>query len=191
MRKKAAIELSANFIVVIVISIVILSAGLIIFTKFLGGGKTYVDTIEDQTKSQLRSLMTANNDKLALYKNSITLNGKGSDIVTLGVTNVLGNASYFKFSVKSVKYYIDLNNEIDITNTHGWQFGQDKNIYSNSNGTLGIVRATEQAYKNILVKMPKDAQSGNYIVTFLVQSCDQNYTSCVDYGVTKLYINKP
>ena len=65
--KRGAIELSANFLVIIIISIVVLAGGLTLFFKLKDSTQKYVNDLDSQTQDKLKSMMLSNNYRVAVY----------------------------------------------------------------------------------------------------------------------------
>jgi len=204
--KRAAIELSANFIVVIVISIVILAGGLTLFYKLRDNAQSYVDAIDSQTDDQLKSMMLSNNYKVAIYPNDITLDNGESQMIGIGVMNDgdseanFGiNPSYcnndppdsafclgvFCDSISYLSYFASPESDPLSVNTRNW-FCPTKKYCSGSSCVLssgfepnkgfGLVAPKTQINKGILVTMPKNAAAGQYVLTLRIQKCSSSCT---------------
>ena len=87
-HRKGAIELSANFIVVIIISFVILVGGISIFFKLKASAQNYVDTVDKQTQDNIKSIMLSNNYRVAVYPRDLTLKSGDGEQVGIGITNI-------------------------------------------------------------------------------------------------------
>ncbi len=180
-NKKAAIELSMNFLVVIIISIVIVGLGMILFFNLKGNAEDYKDTIDQQTQEQLKALMLNNNYKVAVYPNQLTIdNGKG-EMVGLGIKNEFNEKREFTIELISVKYYETSDSTADDIDT--WNVNEQTNeiqFYQPS-----FIKPKEQKTTGILIKMPSNAVSGEYVVTLKILEGSK------DYGVVKIYIINP
>jgi hypothetical protein len=86
-QKKAAIELSLNFIVFIIIAIAILILGIFIFTQIFGEGKEITGKVSEDVEARLNTLLITGNEKTIIPGTFKTV-GKG-DIATfaLGIKN--------------------------------------------------------------------------------------------------------
>lgn len=192
MNRKGAIEFSANVLVVIIISCVILALGLMLFFNLKSNSQNYVDTIEDQTAQQLKALMLSDNTRVAIYPNDITVSPGKSVMTTIGVTNSMQNQQNF-FSQDtdemSVLYYSTPQSEPVVVTSRfkGAIVGGSNNL------EFGSIPAGEQEYKNLLIRMPKNLQKGQYVVTINIinsstSTCSQ---SCTTYAKVKLYLQVP
>jgi len=87
MQKKAAIELSLNFIVFIIIAVVILILGIFIFTQIFGEGKEITGKVSEDVEARLNTLLITGNEKVIIPRTFKTV-GRG-DIATfaLGIKN--------------------------------------------------------------------------------------------------------
>lgn len=178
-NKKAAIELSMNFLVVIIISIVIVGLGLILFFSMKDKATDLKDSLDQQTEDQLKAMMLQNNYKVAVYPNQLTLDNGKSQLVGLGITNEFNTPKTFTIT-HSVKYYID--SETDgappnpswIKNTDVQFEKEEVEINPKDQKTVGI-----------LIKMPSGAASGEYVVTLNITQTN------INYGVVKIYIVNP
>lgn len=86
-NKQAAIELSMNFLVVIIISLVILAGGISLLYKFIASGEDTIIGIDDQTRMQIEQLLD-DGSVVAMPYAAKTLK-RGEDFVFgLGVLNI-------------------------------------------------------------------------------------------------------
>ncbi|GIU69622.1 MAG: hypothetical protein KatS3mg002_0858 [Candidatus Woesearchaeota archaeon] len=201
MRKKAAIELSANVILIVIISSVIVVSGLMLFFNLKGQAEKYTESIEQQTQEQLRALMLSDNSRVAIYPNELIIPRGKSKMTTVGVTNNLDTRQTFQSSnvrLWNVFYYSSPNSPEQIIQHN--QAVDKYNFYkifitTKSSGNqfinFGYINPGEQEYKNILVKVPKEWDKGQYIVTITIQNSSnvcQSTSGCTVYGLAKLYI---
>ena len=79
-----------------------------------------------------------------------------------------------------------------MTGLDGWSLGDGMNLQINNGGYFGKINVKDQVTKGLLVKMPKDAKNGQYIITLSVynQSVGWGYTQ-PKYGIIKLYVTTP
>lgn len=217
MNKKAAIEFSANVIVIIIISSVILALGLMLFFNLKGQAEKYTERVEQQTQEQLQALMFNDNSRVAIYPNDLTIQPGKSQMTTLGVTNSVGNRQTFQTpTVEKWKVtYFATPESSPQSVTHANNPNPNNPLQANFinvfvvSQTLGnsimnfeYINPGDQKFKNILVKIPKNWQKGQYIVSINVSNQTDpqsgvpgspctNRNMCPYYGLTKLYINVP
>lgn len=201
MNKKAAIEFSANTILVIVISTVILGLGLMLFFNLKSQAEKYTDSIEQQTAEQLKALMLNQNSKIAVYPNDLTISTGKNAMTTMGVNNILDNTQIFQSAAvtnwKVTYFEKPESNGVAIThriNPTSNLEGNFKEIfitgYNTDYANFGSIKPGEQTFRNILIKIPKNWKKGQYLVTInIYNSTSTNFLpSSPPYGVTNLYL---
>ena len=107
MRKKAAIELSVSFIIVLIISIVIFSMGIYLANKFFSHGQGMIFTFDERTMQEIENLLDDGSRVVIPFNNKVIHNGE-SDTFGIGVLNI-GNSDkpYFKIRIKWTKAVLD------------------------------------------------------------------------------------
>jgi hypothetical protein len=174
MNKRAAIELSANFLVIIIISIVILAAGITLFFKLKGNAQAYVDKLDSQTEDRIKSMMLSSDQRVIVYPGSISLSPNDAKLVGLGIMNI--NTDDRKFTVDiTVKHYATADATSD---------SPSGTFYDIAPGDISIP-ANTQVVKGILLRMPKDASKGEYVYTITVT--DITTLPETSYGVVQVY----
>lgn len=208
MNRRAAIELSANVIMIMVISSVILGLGLMLFFNLKGQAERYTDTIEQQTAEQLQALMLNDNSRVAIYPNDLTIQPGKSQMTTVAVQNMLDGEFYFSspaVTAMNVTWFtsptsdpqkIDPVYPLPLNNPNAWWKNSNAIIVSNTGVqnylNLGKINPGEQGFKNILIKMPKTAKQGQYVITINIRySPGTACNDCPTYGLVKLYITVP
>ena len=182
--KKAAIELSLNFIVIIIISAVIMAMGVGIVTKFVIKGQEIVDELDANAKRQISSRLQQGERVVILDKNVKLTKGK-QYIVGMGIFNLGADISEPKdniFFVHLVTKYKDPetgeinpyeDNSVKDPYILQPQFSQEYNIDNNAiNDNIGI-----------LFKPKNNAKRGMYIIH--VHVCRARYIR----GPTPNYID--
>ncbi len=171
MNRKAAIELSMNFLVVIIISLAILAGGISLLYKFIASGKNIIIGIDDQTRIQIEQLLD-DGSVVALPYAAKTLK-RGEDFVFgLGVLNIRdGGKLTFSVEVEQDKESKQLNEIVPLFDST--PFDLEKN---------------QQHTQGILISVPKDAPSGTYIfdVEVFPEGEDDSYG-----GVKKITVTVP
>jgi len=176
--KRGAIELSANFLVIIIISIVVLAGGLTLFFKLKDSTQKYVNDLDSQTQDKLKSMMLSNNYRVAVYPSDLELGTGDAKLVGIGITNNYPDLPSTTFDIViSVKYHSDP--------TAGG--GSPANFleakfYDMSSYTVSI-EPTVQVTKGILIKMP-DSTPGQYVYTITVKKSG----STENYGTVQVYV---
>jgi len=176
--KRGAIELSANFLVIIIISIVVLAGGLTLFFKLKDSTQKYVNDLDSQTQDKLKSMMLSNNYRVAVYPSDLELGTGDAKLVGIGITNNYPGPSPTTFDIAiSVKYHSDP------TASGGPPVHSlETDFYDMSSYTISI-EPTAQVTKGILIKMP-DSTSGQYVYTITVT----NRGTTEKYGTVQVYV---
>lgn len=206
MNNKAAIEFSANVIMILIISSVILGLGLMLFFNLKGQAEKYTDTIEQQTAEQLKALMLNDNSRVAIYPNDLTIQPGKSQMTTIAVQNLLNEQFYFTSpavtAINVLWFPTPTSNPQTISPSSSpppspsWWKNQDAIIVSKTGNfdyiNFGQIRPGEQNFRNILIKMPKTAKKGQYVITINIRNSTGSVcNNCPIYGLAKLYINVP
>ena len=99
--KKASIELSVNFIVVMIISIVLLGIGVKLMADFINKAHNMEIQVSEQNKEQMRKILY-DGSLVSSYPSSVTLNrGEYADF-GIGIYNKLGSDQTFSISIDKV-----------------------------------------------------------------------------------------
>lgn len=201
-HKKGAIELSVNFLVIIIVSSVILASGLVMFFKLKQGAVSYYDAVNDETQAKLRAMMLNTNYKVSLFPTDITLERKKSALVAVGVINTAGYGQNFGIKPDiEVKYFRTPESQAsDVSNT--WKSKSAIRINNDSgipNQALFLKRNINpngELYKSIYVSVPDKQPQGLYVIKLeiLNTTCNPSQNPCTNiatYGIVKLYVNVP
>ena len=176
-----AIELSANFIIVIVISSVIVIGGLALFFKMKNSAQQYVDTLDAQTEDNIKSVMLSSGGRVAAYPKDIALSSGKAQMVGVGLTNINAQETKFNINIDSVKYYTKENPQGEkLSDETGYT---PADYYTMNSGDITIASG-EQAVKGILIRMPKNAQNGQYVYSIVVYDDKGS-----QYGVMQVYVD--
>jgi len=150
---KKAVELSMNFLVMILISIAVLSMAIIISRNIFTGAKNLQLDIDRQTQQEIENLLD-DGSRVVIPFTRKTVNRGDLAVFGVGVLNVLGDTKYFNISVK--------------VNT---AFDNEKNAIINPANYLNLVLSGLSEIENnknhkfsFGVDVEKDAPSGTYIL---------------------------
>ncbi len=183
MKNKKAIELSVNFLVILIIAIVVFGFGIYLVFKFFGAAPDITEGISSQLQQEINQMLSQG-EKVALPINQQTVqDGKGYTF-WLGISNMLNNAETNSFTISA-----NLNKFIapdDTVYTSG-------TIFNNAKAKLNIIYVLSYVLKNggqksipIAVSVLRGAPSGNYIIDVLVTESGTPYSP-----LQKLYITVP
>ena len=170
---KRGFELSISVLVVIIISLVILSSGIILLYKFYAGSVDLKQQLDERTEAQLAALMERG-ERVAVPISSATLQRGRQQVIGVGVLNIDGENSH-AYSVKvELSDAFDANdNQIPTIDESEWL------LYDEDDRSL---EPNEQWKLPVLFMVPKDAMSGRYIFNVIVKEDNS------DYAVKKVYI---
>ena len=167
MNKKASIQLSVNFLVVMIICIVLLGIGIKLISDFSTGATTAKENVDEYHKRMLSKELTRGS-LVASYPNSVTVRrGKYSDF-GVGVSNELGETKNFSIFVEEDSYNPLNTEEIKLLYLPG-----PKTIKNNM-----------QDFFNVRIIVPKETQRGSYIFNaYVCKTDDCEYrTDLTSYG---------
>jgi len=188
-NRKGQLELSANFIVVIIISIVILVGGLALFYNILGWGNTIKANVDKQTQDNIKSMMLSNNYRVAVFPQDGTIyNGKSLQI-GIGVTNIYDVKKVFDLSFKVKRYTKAVPDGESVVPPEDISSYVD--LYADASENQMSIGPSQQAVKGLLLKMPKNAVKGQYKYIINVTTTDISNSDVTAYGVMEIYINNP
>ncbi len=97
MNKKAAIELSVNFIVILVISIVVFSFGIYLMSQFFDYGNKVILERDEKHESALEDMMYSG-EQVAIPFDHKRIGNKQYDKFAIGIFNTIGNANEHTFT---------------------------------------------------------------------------------------------
>jgi len=177
MNSKKALQLSINSLVVIIISLVILSAGIVLLRNFFAGTAEIKAKLDSQTESKIAGLL-AEGEPVAVPVNRKTIQAGEHSTFGLGILNIIQDTPQSGFNVDVV-----FTNAYDRTNTIITAIdGQEWLLYDEEGFTM---QSNEQKIIPILIRVSKDAVPGSYIFTVTV-TADGN-----EYGKHKIYVEVP
>jgi hypothetical protein len=166
--RKGSIELSVNFLVVIIISIVLLGIGIALMTKFIKGSDVLRNNVGVQEQEMLKETLSAGS-RVALVPSIRTVERGGYADFDLGISNELGQEQSFV-----VRLEVDRPQSTIKTNLY------DPGPH--------VIKNNEQDFVPIRLKIPKETTHGTYIFylyvcnTTIIADC---YIGCPDcmYGL--------
>lgn len=156
MTKNAAIELSINTLVIIIISIVVLGAGITLLYKFIGGAEEIKLQLDQQTSEELERLMVDQGKQVALPFHVADVSRGDTHVFGIGILNIGGVGEQFTLDVTFNKVLDDQNNEITVSPS-------EVNTWLLYNKETLIIKENEHYKEGILINVPKDAVKGQYL----------------------------
>ncbi len=162
-RKKAALDLSMNTIVVVVIGIVILTLGLRWIYGIFGGLEEQRKQLDEATEQQIRDTFGESDEPLNLLTTTISIEqGKFADI-GVGIRNTLSEEHTFRYMIETT----DIPSNIQANQVLGWVRWDKSNLLLKSG----------EIYTDVISIDPKDAPLGIYKLKVVLQ--------CVDPGCSE------
>ena len=166
---KAAIDLSINLIVTVIISLVILGGGIALLYKFIGGAEQVKTDLDQRTSQELERLLIDEGKQVALPLHTVNINRGDSHVFGLGVLNI-GPESDFLITVQLIKVVDaqnqDITAQIEQNEPATWLLYNQESIHLQEN----------EAYKEaILVEIPTTAPAAQYIFSARVISNNEPY----------------
>jgi len=170
MNKKAAIQLSVNFLVILIICIVVFGSSIYIVRKFFTHADTIKDTYDERTEKQIADLMDDGSKVVVPFDRKTIPNGE-FDTFDIRVLNMINTAATnnFEIIIDFDKAYKRDDTEIfpgNLPNT--WLDSKEgKTAPSQPIVFTTTIRNNEQ--KKFLVSVePKDAEEATYIFNMFV-----------------------
>ena len=176
---KKAIELSVNFFVVIILSIVMMSMGIMLIRNFFESAEEIKAEIDENTKAGIASLLSQGK-MVAVFPAHGKIYGGQHGIVGLGILNV-GNQADFTVSV-------EFNNAYNVTK--GEIPENPPGVYDNwlffDSGPYELI-ANEKVNVPIRIDILEGAESGTYIFNINVTKQGETYGG----SIKKIFIDVP
>ena len=157
-NKKAAIGLSINTLVVVIISLVILGSGITMLYKFIGGAEDIKGQLDSKTNEELERLLVNQGERVALPLNSVTIPKDEGHVFGIGILNIAEKADFTV--VVGLSKFINANGEIVEINPSKETEILEWLLYNSEPITLG---ENEHYKESIMVNVPNTATEGQYI----------------------------
>lgn len=175
MKNKKGIELSVNFLVIIIFSLAMLGMAIIFFNKFFTGAQQIQANYDKQTEEQLESLLVAG-QKVAIPFTRKEVKAGNTAVFGLGILSVLPGNTEFYIDIECSKF-VKSDGSTDsfcpLTNNPLWS--NSKSLNNNEHVKIPIAIPTA-----------RNDPSGTYIFDLCV--CDENScSSCPPWDNNELY----
>ena len=179
---KKGIELSINFLVTLLITIVIFGMGVSFIYNLSGKANDLTQISEEELDSRITDLLCSGSQKVCVGTNRKTIRRGETDIFGLEILNILENGANFKVNITKAdpKGYKKDNTEIS---------GGDPDIQWIPHSRPLFIKKNEKYDVGIGVQVPNDAVSGTYILNVDVQYVDSGYKEYA--SLQKLYVLVP
>ena len=177
MDKKGALELSINFIVMLVLCIIVLGLGIAFAKQFFEQAHGISKELDKQTIQQLENLMAAGKQVAVPFSTKTASSGE-TVVYGLGImNNVAGSSNDFTIDVTFKNAYDKNENEITGSNADQWIVQDTRTVQ---------VKINEKARFSIVISVPKRTAPGTYIFDVSVMHDSKAYG---DSPVYKIYVN--
>ena len=182
LQKKAAIGLSINTLVVVLISIVILTSGVAFLYQLIENAKSFEATLDERTDNELERLLVDQGKRVALpFKESTILKGE-NHVFGLGISNILTDIDRFYIETDATTITDESGNDI-------------KSEYELQAETWPVyikdwkIKEGEHKKISIMVVVPPEAVKGKYIFSVRIYT-SADYEPSTQYGNTqKMIVN--
>jgi hypothetical protein len=194
-NRKASIQLSVNFLVILIISIVILGLGFVLVNRMVGTGDDKITQMDDRLRVQIENLLVRENRLVAIPTVEKNINRGKGDFFGIGVMNLEIEKQFFKVNLTFHEAYrkngeimnIVLstpsqtpNSWIKLVEKEPFEIkGRDKYVFS-----AGIQVPKQNVIQGLYVfNVSVTNGTNNNIV-----DCFDNYNDCYDKSIHKLYV---
>lgn len=190
-NSKKGFELSINFIVVLILTLVTFGGGLMLARNMFSGADDIRTKLSQQQEKQIEQMMMNNDERVVLPVNKKSIKAGSHTVVGIGVNNMLrtsdsGDASVNNFRINVTISAVQIkDSNCDLSN---WNCGAHPKTYVNMLTTDYSIKKNDYRVIEIPVLIPSTAMRGVYVYNVNVSYKDssENY---LDYDVIKkLYV---
>ncbi|HLC46950.1 MAG TPA: hypothetical protein VJI75_04395 [Candidatus Nanoarchaeia archaeon] len=159
-KSKKGIELSVNFLVMLLLAIVVFGMGIYLAMTFFGQGDKTIADYYDQFDQQVGELACPGTETVCLSRKSATVRRGEMDNFALTVKNVLGAEKDFKITAVD-DVFVNAQGEIDYLPPDY----SPLELYDMPEGRIITLKNREKNTIGIGVQVPDNAESGDYSIT--------------------------
>jgi len=183
---KKGMELSINFIVILIISIVVFGFGIKIAYEIINSGDEGIKMTQKKINEHLIDIMCDSSERICVAPTRIEARPHGSGYFTIGILNTYDDETTFYIGVNESSSF----DEIPTIDEEYWLLGEE----------FVTINPNEQKKVGLGVLIPGGTKKGTYVLNVYVckgdslSSCDKNSHDDLDvgYGTTqKLYVVVP
>lgn len=181
MNSKKAMELSINFIVILILTVVTFGGGLILAKNMFSSAGSIKDKISSQQEKQIQDMMLNTDELVVLPTNKATLNPGAHTALGLGINNVLktgSNSNTFKV-IKNLSTF-QPKNAADAVCFDGTSWTSQTGCGADPTNFVMLIADTYTVKKNdqnvvdLSVIVPKTAKKGTYVYNIDVMYLKEN-----------------
>jgi len=177
-------ELSMNFFVTIIIAIVLLGIGITLLTRFVGITQDTQESLDERTQTRINELLTEGK-QVTIPFNRQDIRRGSSEVFGLGVLNILEEGS-FRAEVELSGAFYDGNTAFDDAYIQQIRDDLANGQWALYDTTATIISTQQRRLFDILIDVPKDARSGNYVFNVKVFRNNEQYEN-----IQKIYVAVP
>ncbi len=178
MEKRAAIGLSINLLVTVIISIVILAGGIAFLYQLIGGAEEIKADLDARTQAELERLLIDEGKKVALPHHTATVLRGETHVFGLGILNIDESEFGQEFSIG-----VELSKAIDEAE-NPLEPQPDTSPWLLFNPGPYTIEENQHHSEPILVNIPKEALKGTYIFNARVFAGTEPYDNIKKFTVT-------
>ncbi|MEK6969838.1 MAG: hypothetical protein AABW48_05410 [Nanoarchaeota archaeon] len=180
MNKNGALDLSINMLIIVIISIVILSSGIVLMYQFISGAEEIKTSLDQKTNEELERLLVNQGERVALPLHIADVSRGDTHIFGLGILNTLGINQEFLITIElrrvSDETEHEITDKINKAEVQEWLLYNSQPIF---------IAEGNNVKEPILVSVPKNVVTGQYIFIAKVRTALGN-----DYGnPQQFYVN--
>jgi hypothetical protein len=172
-KNKKAIELSVNFLVIIIISIAMLGMAVLFFNRLMAGANSIQTSYDQQTEQELEALLISGK-KVAIPFTRKEVSPGSSVVFGLGILS-LGDTKY-TIKVVCSKYINEEGTTSDCPIDLPATYPEERTLKNN-----------EPAKIPIAIAIPKNTNVGTYVYNVCVCKCDGCCADCPPDAISELY----
>jgi hypothetical protein len=181
---KKGIELSVNFIVMLILGILALGMGIMFIPKLMNSSDTINTEVDQQTNDILQNM--AMEGKVAIYPENFELVPRKAKTVGLGIMNV-GDTGKFSIGVQAVFAKDERNVAIATPDIRNWTFvsGTATNGWYAFQEGVEVLKNDRQIIP-VPFRCPESTKKGTYTFAIIVQKAP-NFLDPKGVGSSKNY----
>jgi hypothetical protein len=193
--KKASVELSVNFLVVIIISLIVMGIGFFLVREMIGQGEDTMKGLDLRTQKQIENLLRSSDDPISIPYIQKTIPEGDDAVFGVGVLNLeksAGPTDTFSVYVDLVKY-VKPDGTVVLPPFSGATPEILPGFDLANDGKFKDIGKNEVGIFSVPIDVPKRTPSGEYV--FDVYICKSNTCSSsglfYDGTIHKIYVKVP
>jgi len=180
-KGKKGIELSINFIVMLIITLAVFGMGLVLANKFFGEAKNIQEELDYKTEQEILSILDSG-ERVSIPINQKDIRKGKSEVFGLGVLNIIGTGESFSITVLPGIY-------IPAGATESTRIWPTNKPSTKLEFPENEIKNNDKRVYSIPIAVPKGTPNGRYVFDVTVRCKTSN--DCGDdglYGKQKIYV---